>query len=171
MSQSYFEIRRSKIQGRGAFALRRIRKGTRIIEYSGERISNDEADRRYDDEQMSRHHTFLFTVDGDVVVDAGVGGNEARYINHSCDPNCEAVIEDGRIYIEAIRTIQPGEELAYDYQYERDSTHTKEDEALYVCRCGAGTCRGTILMPPKKPKRRKAKPTRPRRTKQRPAHR
>ncbi|HEU4642902.1 MAG TPA: SET domain-containing protein-lysine N-methyltransferase [Gemmatimonadaceae bacterium] len=150
---AYFEIRKSRIQGRGAFALRRIRKGTRLIEYIGERISHDIADRRYDDDTMKRHHTFLFTLDDDTVVDAAVGGNEARFINHSCDPNCEAVIEDGHIYIEAIRTIQEGEELVYDYQYERAEDADETDEARYPCHCGAPNCRGTILAPAKRAKR------------------
>jgi SET domain-containing protein len=151
-----FEIRRSGIQGRGAFATRKIRKGTRIIEYTGERISSAEGDRRYDDDKMSRHHTFLFCLDAKTVVDAAVGGNDARFINHSCDPNCEAVIEKRRIYIDALRTIQPGEELAYDYAYDRTSDHTEEDEKLYVCHCGAEGCRGTILAPPKPKRRRKS---------------
>jgi SET domain-containing protein len=154
-SSPYFEIRRSRIQGRGAFALRRIRKGTRLIEYLGERITHDIADRRYDDDTMKRHHTFLFTLDDDTVIDAAVGGNEARFINHSCAPNCEAVIEDGHIYIEAIRTIQEGEELVYDYQYERAEDADETDEARYPCRCGAPNCRGTILAPPKRTKRRR----------------
>ncbi len=151
----YFIIRQSSIQGRGAFALRRIRKGTRIIEYTGERISSAEADRRYDDDSMRRHHTFLFTVTSRTVVDAAVHGNDARFINHSCDPNCEAVIEDGRIFIEAIRTIQPGEELGYDYQYEREQGYGEEEERFYACRCGAPNCRGTILAPKKKKRRRR----------------
>ncbi|HEX6535337.1 MAG TPA: SET domain-containing protein-lysine N-methyltransferase [Gemmatimonadaceae bacterium] len=146
----YFEIRASSIQGRGAFALRRIRKGTRLIEYTGEHISHDVADERYDDDAMGRHHTFLFTLDDDTVVDAAVGGNESRFINHSCDPNCQAVIEDERIFIESIRTIQPGEELVYDYQYERAEDADESDEARYPCHCGAPNCRGTILAPPKK---------------------
>lgn len=150
-----FEIRRSAIQGRGAFATRLIRRGQRVIEYTGERIDNDEADRRYDDGKMSRHHTFLFIVDDDTVVDAAVGGNDARFINHSCDPNLEAVVEGKRIFIYALRTIRPGEELAYDYQYERFDTHTEEDERFYACRCGAPNCRGTILVPPRKKRKRK----------------
>src|SRR5687768_10679939 len=89
-SSRYFVLRRSAIQGRGAFAIRPVRKGTRIIEYTGERISHDEADRRYDDAGMGRHHTFLFSVDRKTVIDAAVGGNDARFINHSCAPNCEA---------------------------------------------------------------------------------
>ena len=147
--QPYFEIRDSSIQGRGAFALREIRRGTRIIEYTGERISHAEADRRYDDESMERHHTFLFTVNRRTVIDAAVNGNDARFINHSCDPNCEAVIEDGRIFIEAIRAIHPGQELAYDYQYERTGSIDESDASRYVCRCGAKNCRGTILAPVK----------------------
>ena len=162
--QTYFEIRSSRIQGRGAFALRRIRKGTRLIEYLGEAISHDEADRRYDDDTMKRHHTFLFTLDDETVIDAARGGNEARFINHSCDPNCEAVIEDGHIYIEAIRTIQPGEELVYDYQYERAPDADESDEARYPCRCGSPNCRGTILAPAK-PKKKAKRPARAKKTK------
>jgi len=146
----YFELRQSEIQGRGAFATRQIRKGTRIIEYTGERISPDEADRRYDDPGMGRHHTFLFSVDKRTVIDAAVNGNDARFINHSCAPNCEAIDERKRIYIEAIRTIAPGEELVYDYGYERDGTEDEDWERLYMCKCGAPTCRGTILAPLKK---------------------
>jgi uncharacterized protein len=148
-----FELRRSPIAGVGAFATRPIRKGTRIIEYTGERISNAEADRRYDEDKMTSHHTFLFTLNRRTVVDAAVGGNEARFINHSCAPNCEAVIVDGkRIYIEAIKDISVGEELVYDYQYERTDEHTADDERFYACRCGAAGCRGTILAPKKRKK-------------------
>ncbi len=150
----FFELRRSRIQGRGAFALRKIRRGTRIVQYVGEVIDDDEADRRYDDDAMGRHHTFLFTLDDDTCVDGAVGGNEASYINHSCDPNCEAVIVDGRIFIEALRTIQPGEELLYDYQYEREGSGPEYD-AQYPCRCGSPNCRGTIVKPEKK-RRKKA---------------
>ena len=146
----YFELRRSKIQGRGAFAIRPIKKGTRIIEYTGERITHDEADRRYDDGGMGRHHTFLFSIDRNTVIDAAVGGNEARFINHSCAPNCEAIDERKRIFIEAIRDIATGEELSYDYAYERDGTEDEESERLYMCKCGAPNCRGTILAPKKK---------------------
>jgi uncharacterized protein len=147
-----FEIRRSAIQGRGAFATRRIGKGERIIEYTGERISNAEADKRYDDERMRRHHTYLFTVSQRTVVDGGVGGNASRFINHSCEPNCETIIEDGRIWVETLRAIRPGEELTYDYRYERTGEDDEADERKYVCRCGARRCRGTILLP--RPRRR-----------------
>ena len=143
----YFEVRPSAIQGLGAFALRRIRKGTRLIEYTGEHITPEEADRRYDDDAMDRPHTFLFTLSKRTIVDAAVDGNEARYINHSCAPNCEAVIEAGRVYIEALRTIQPGEELTYDYQLERPGPYRPEWRQRYACRCGAPNCRGTLLLP------------------------
>ena len=149
----YFDIRESEIQGRGAFANRKIRKGTRLVEYAGERISNDEADARYDESRMKRHHTFLFTLSPRTVVDGAINGNESIYINHSCDPNCEAVIEDGHIWIEAIRTIQEGEELVYDYQYE--NTGDDEQERFYKCNCGAPNCRGSIMKPaaPPRPKK------------------
>ena len=86
---------------------------------------------------MSRHHTFLFTVDDKTVIDAAVGGNDARFLNHSCDPNCEAINDRKRIFIEATRNISAGEELLYDYQYERTDEHTEEDERFYACRCGS----------------------------------
>jgi SET domain-containing protein len=153
-----FELRSSPIAGVGAFATRRIKKGTRIIEYTGERISNAEADRRYDEDKMKSHHTFLFTLTSRTVVDAAVGGNEARFINHSCAPNCEAVIEDGkRIYIEALTDIPVGDELVYDYQYERTDDHTAEDERFYACGCGAPRCRGTILAAKKRAKQKRAR--------------
>jgi len=143
----YLEIRESAIQGRGAFATRNIRKGTRIIEYLGQRISWRTADKRYDDEKMGRHHTFLFTVDDRICIDGAVNGNEARFLNHSCDGNCEAITDRKRIFIEARRNIRAGDELLYDYQYERTDDHTEEDEKFYACRCGAAKCRGTILAP------------------------
>ena len=155
MHSRFFDVRQSGIQGKGAFANRKIRKGQRIIEYAGERISNDEADSRYDETGMKRHHTFLFTVTPRKVVDGAVNGNESIYINHSCDPNCEAVIEDGRIFIEAIRTIEPGEELAYDYQYERTGENDEEMEKFYKCLCGAPNCRGSILKAKPAPRRKK----------------
>lgn len=152
-----FELRKSSIQGMGAFATRRIPKDMRVIEYTGEHITQDKADERYDDESMSRHHTFLFTLDDDTVIDAAVDGNEARFINHSCDPNCQALIEGKKIFIYALKDIEPGEELVYDYAYERAEGMDEESEQLYVCRCGAKNCRGTILAPPKPPARARKK--------------
>jgi len=151
-----FELRRSAIQGTGAFATRDIKRGEKLIEYTGERISQEEADRRYDDANMKRHHTFLFTLDDGTVIDAAVGGNEARFLNHSCDPNCEAIIERKRIFLYSKKPIKAGTELVYDYQYEYQDDYTEEDEKFYACRCGAPNCRGTILAP-KKPRKRSAR--------------
>ena len=148
----YVELRTSKIQGTGAFAARDIKKGTRVIEYLGQRISWRTADKRYDDDTMGRHHTFLFTIDDKVVIDGAVQGNAARFLNHSCDGNCEAIDDRKRIFIEARRNIKQGDELLYDYQYERTDEHTEEDEKLYACRCGAAKCRGSILAASKKAK-------------------
>ncbi|MGH9422942.1 MAG: SET domain-containing protein [Thermoanaerobaculia bacterium] len=138
-------MRDSPIQGLGAFASRPIVAGTRIIEYAGARLTPAEADERYPDGLEERHHTYLFAIDDDVVIDAAFNGNEARFINHSCDPNCDAVIEDGHIWIDAIRDIARGEELAYDYAYVLKERHTPAAKRRYPCSCGAANCRGTIL--------------------------
>lgn len=139
------ETRNSRIHGRGVYAAARIRKGTRIIEYLGERISHQEADRRYARKGEDDGHTFLFIASSRTVIDAGVNGNDARFINHSCNPNCETVIEGSRVFIDAIRNIKPGEELGYDYQLTWESTDDPAELTLYACRCGAKRCRGTML--------------------------
>jgi SET domain-containing protein len=139
-----FEVRASSNQGLGAFATRLIPAGTRLIEYAGERLTAAQADARYP-EDGTRHHTFLFAIDDDVVIDAAVDGNDARFINHSCDPNCDAVVDEQRIWIETIRDVFPGEELAYDYAYELEERHTPAAKKRYPCACGAATCRRTIL--------------------------
>jgi SET domain-containing protein len=148
-----FEVRHSRIHGYGVFAARRIRKGTTIIEYLGDRVSHAQADARYEDKDPNDNHTFLFTVDAKTVIDAGVNGNEARYINHGCDPNCESTTVSKRIFIEAIRTIQPGEELSYDYQIQRDDDDAPNVDEIYACRCGAKSCRGSMLEAAKKPRK------------------
>jgi uncharacterized protein len=140
-----FEIRESPIQGKGAFATRRITAGTRLIEYAGARLTPGEADARYPEVPGERHHTFLFAIDDDIVIDAAVDGNDARWINHSCDPNCDAVIENERIWIETLRDIEPGEELAYDYAYELPERHTPAAKRRFPCNCGSPRCRGTLL--------------------------
>lgn len=140
-----FEVRPSPIQGVGAFATRSIPPGVRLIEYAGQRLTPAEADARYPDVPGERHHTFLFAIDDDVVVDASVDGNEARWLNHSCDPNCDVVVDDGRLWIETIRAVAPGEELAYDYAFILPERHTPAAKRRYPCHCGAATCRGTIL--------------------------
>jgi SET domain-containing protein len=156
-SSSPLVVRRSRIQGRGVYASREIGEGERIIEYTGRRISNAEADARNDDEAKRRHHTFLFAVDDEVVIDASHGGNESRFINHSCDPNCESVTIRGRVYIHALRDIPAGEELVYDYWYVTDSDYTLDElRRIYPCRCRGPSCRGTLARPPR-PARRRAR--------------
>ena len=144
-----FEIRRSKIQGRGAFATENIRKGKKVIEYLGEPITHEEADRRYDDDDAAgRHHTFLFILNDDTVLDARTTRCDAKYLNHSCDPNCESVIENDHIWIQSVKAIQPEQELAYDYQFEFEDDYEPDDIRYYACRCGTAKCRGTILKVP-----------------------
>ena len=140
-----FVVRHSGIQGTGGFATRRIPSGVRLIEYAGERLTPAEAEARYPDVPGERHHTYLFAIDDDVVVDAAVHGNEARFLNHSCAPNCDAVIDGGRIWIETLHDIEPGEELVYDYAYILEEKHTPAAKKRFPCACGAVTCRGTIL--------------------------
>jgi len=150
------EVQRSPVHGNGVFARRRIARGTRIIEYVGERVSHAEADRRYADRDLTDNHTFLFIVDNRVVIDAGVGGNAARFINHSCEPNCETVIEERRVFIYALRAIDAGEELAYDYLIQREKDDPPGIEEIFRCHCEAATCRGTMLAPPKMPRRKRS---------------
>jgi SET domain-containing protein len=138
-------MRRSRIHGRGVYARKDIPKGTRLIEYTGERINNAEADRRNDAESGGKHHTFLFILNSRTCIDAAVGGNISRFINHSCDPNCVAWIEGQHIWIDAERDIKKNEELAYDYEYDFLPEYTVEDLEMYPCRCGSTKCRGTIV--------------------------
>lgn len=148
MTPQPFEVRRSHIQGLGGFAIAAIAAGTRIIEYAGERLSPAQAEARYPETgapDAARHHTYLFAIDDEVVIDAAVNGNDARFINHSCAPNCDAVIDDGRIWIDAIHDIEVGEELVYDYAFILPERHTPAAKKRYPCHCGAITCRGTIL--------------------------
>ena len=154
MQNNYLEIRPSSIEGSGAFALRRIPKGTRIIEYTGERITPMQAQNRYgkdryNDDFSEEPHVYLFTVSSRTIIDGAVGGSDARFLNHSCDPNCEAVTENRHIYIEALRTSEVGEELTFDYQLDIGSDITEEDKLSYACSCGAASCRHTMLALPK----------------------
>jgi len=140
-------VQDSPLHGQGVFAARRIAAGTRVIEYLGERVTHAEADRRYAHKGARDNHTFLFIVNTRTVIDAGVDGNEARFINHSCEPNCESVIEKGRVFIDAIRSIEPGEELTYDYQIQREPDDPADIDSIFACRCGFEGCRGSMLWP------------------------
>ena len=124
---------------------RTIAKGTRIFEYLGERVSHDAADKRYEDHDENDNHTFLFIVDRNTVIDAAVNGSDARFINHHCDGNCTSVIENRRVFIDALRAIAPGEELGYDYEIGRDKDDPPNVDEIYACRCGSPKCRGSML--------------------------
>ncbi|MCZ8131899.1 MAG: SET domain-containing protein-lysine N-methyltransferase [Steroidobacteraceae bacterium] len=149
-----YRVRRSPIHGTGVFARRDLRKGERIMEYVGERISHAEADRRYEHKAPDDNHTFLFTVDSRTVIDAGVDGNEARWVNHCCDPNCETVIENKRVFVETVRAIPAGQELTYDYMIGREAGDPPNIDEIFACRCGSPKCRGTMLLPPEKKRKR-----------------
>ncbi len=152
--QPLFAILPSPIAGSGAFALQIIPAHKRLIEYTGERVSHEVADARYDDEEAKGNtHTVLFALDDRIVIDAGVGGNEARFFNHSCDPNCTSRVVRRRVYLETLREIMPGEELTYDYEIPNEGETEKTAREKYPCHCGAPNCRGTLLLPPPRPRR------------------
>ena len=136
-------VRGSEIHGKGVFAARAIARGERIIEYKGAVITEEEADNLYGADDTN--HTFLFLLDNDMVIDAYRGGNSARWINHSCTPNCEPVEEDDRLYIHAIRNIKAGDELSYEYNLVIEDRYTPAIKQLYACRCGTKKCQGTFL--------------------------
>lgn len=148
------QVRRSKIHGSGVFAKRAIKKGEFIIEYKGLLRTHAEVDAAYDGEDETGH-TFLFTLNDDYVLDANIDGNDARWINHSCDPNCESShVEDpggdpakDRIVIEAARDIKAGEELSYNYGIRLAERHTPKLKKLWACLCGSRNCTGTMLQP------------------------
>ncbi len=140
-----FVVRKSGIHGRGVFALVDIPRGTRLIEYLGERMSHKEADRRYGDLHDGSAHTMLFAATDEVVIDATQWGSSARWINHSCGPNCEAIEEEGRVFIETKRAIRAGDELGYDYELIVEGRQTEKLKREHACCCGAKKCRGTML--------------------------
>lgn len=146
-SNRRIQVRKSGVHGKGVFALQDIPEGETLIEYLGEIISWKEAQRRHPHDPSDPNHTFYFHVDDDRVIDAAVGGNSARWINHACDPNCEADEDGGRVFIKSLRNILAGEELSYDYGLIIDEPYTKALKAEYPCWCGASNCRGTLLAP------------------------
>jgi SET domain-containing protein len=145
------QVRRSGVHGKGVFALQDLAEGETLIEYVGEVISWDEAQDRHPHDPEDPNHTFYFHVNEDRVIDALYGGNSSRWINHSCDPNCEADEDNDRIFIKAIRNIAAGEELNYDYGLIIDEPYTKKLKAEYPCWCGSDNCRGTLLAPKRRP--------------------
>jgi uncharacterized protein len=139
------QVRRSGVHGKGVFAVAPIAKGERLIEYVGEIITWVAAQKRHPHDPSQPNHTFFFHIDEKHVIDAAVGGNAARWINHACEPNCKAEEIDGRIFIEAQEDIQPGDELFYDYGLVIDERYTPALKKEYECRCGSPRCRRTML--------------------------
>jgi SET domain-containing protein len=145
--------RKSAIHGNGVFAVAPIAKGERVIEYKGRRRTHADVDAG-DSGDADSGHTFLFTLNDQYVIDANFEGNSARWINHSCNPNCEAVLDENekdpkksRVFIESTRAIKPGEELTYNYGITLDEAHTARMKKIWECRCGSKNCSGTMLQP------------------------
>ena len=149
-TESLIKVRHSRIHGNGVFAARKIPSGTRLIEYRGKRITEKQAEKRFGQDPENPYHTFFFSLDSGKLIDGGDEGNDARWINHSCAPNCEAQEEKGRVYIHALRDIRRGEELSYDYGLIIGERLTKAVREAYACRCGSDECRGTMLAVKKK---------------------
>ncbi|MDQ2779284.1 MAG: SET domain-containing protein-lysine N-methyltransferase [Pseudomonadota bacterium] len=145
--QRRIQVRKSGVHGKGVFALKPITGGERIIEYTGELITWKEALKRHPHDPTDPNHTFYFHIDDKHVIDAKVDGNSARWINHSCEPNCEADEDGSRVFIKALRDVFPGEELFFDYGLVIDARQTAKLKAEYACRCGSALCRHTMLAP------------------------
>ncbi|SFP79576.1 SET domain-containing protein [Variovorax sp. 770b2] len=151
------QMRRSDVHGNGVFALQDLAEGETLIEYKGEVINWKEALRRHPHDPAQPNHTFYFHIDDGRVIDGNVKGNDARWINHSCEPNCEADETDGRVYIKALRNIAAGEELNYDYGLIIDEPYTEKLLSEFPCWCGSEQCRGTLLTPKDKDEEKKKK--------------
>ena len=148
-----YVVKRSPIHGNGVFARRKIRAGERIEEYTGERITSDESAIRAAAKGGPVNHTFFFSLGDGGVIDGGSGGNDSRFINHSCEPNCEAEEDNGRVFIFALRDIERGEELNYNYALEYEERHTAAVKKAFACYCGAPSCPGTMRAPKQKKKK------------------
>lgn len=151
-----YVVRRSDIHGKGVFARRKIREGELIDEYLGERIGWDEANRRAEEGGGPVNHTFFFSLADGRVIDGGSGGNDSRFINHACEPNCEAQEDEGRVFIYALRDIARGEELKYNYALVYEERHTPAVKRQFACNCGSPGCTGTMLAPKRKAKAKKS---------------
>ena len=143
------QVRASGIHGKGVFALRPLKAGETVIEYTGAMLTWKAAQKRHPHNPAEPNHTFFFHIDDKHVIDGNDGGNAAKWINHACGPNCEADEVDGRVFIKTLRDIEPGEELNYDYGLILDGRHTAKVKKEFECRCGTPECRGTMLAPKK----------------------
>ncbi|OGB27547.1 MAG: SET domain-containing protein-lysine N-methyltransferase [Burkholderiales bacterium RIFCSPLOWO2_02_FULL_57_36] len=149
-------VRHSTIHGNGVFAKRKIAADTCVIEYTGDRVTARQAASRQGADPDNPFHTFFFSLETGRLIDGASNGNDARWINHCCEPNCEAREEDGRIFIYTLRDISRGEELNYDYGLIVTERHTAALKRSYACLCGAATCRNTMLAPKRKSRQKQA---------------
>ena len=143
--EKLYTVKASGIHGKGIYAVTDIARGALIIEYKGQVIDWEEALERHPHDPTQPNHTFYFSLDTGDVIDANVRGNAARWMNHSCAPNCEARENDGRVFIHAKRNLKAGEELFYDYGLVLDEPYTEQTRRDYLCLCGAKKCRGMML--------------------------
>lgn len=146
-------VRRSAVHGNGVFAACDLPAGTELIQYKGRLITPRQADELYPHE-MESGHTFLFTLNEEWILDGNVGGNAARWFNHSCAPNCIPYLHEhahdrrkDRVIIETLRDVRAGEELGYDYGISFDVRYTARLKRIWACRCSAPDCTGTLLVP------------------------
>jgi SET domain-containing protein len=147
-------MHRSPIHGNGVFAARDLPANSKVMAYRGAIITHARADKLYAD-TLETGHTFLFSLNARYVIDGNVGGNVVRWINHSCDPNCEAVLwedpdgnqKNDQVVIQTLRAIKEGDELTYDYGIVLQVPHTARLKKIWACRCGAAKCIGTMLKP------------------------
>lgn len=137
-------VRASKIHGKGLFARTAIKPGTPVIEYDGERITPAEARRRYPEKPGEPRETYLLNIDRRTTIDAAK--NRIRFANHSCDPSCELLLYKKRAFLIALRPLGPGDEITYDYNLViHGDVDVPTALAATVCKCGAASCRGTML--------------------------
>jgi SET domain-containing protein len=149
-------VKASTVHGSGVFARRKIRAGECIVEYQGERIDWAVAVDRATAAGTPINHTFFFSVADGHVIDGASHGNEARFINHSCEPNCEPLEhDDGRVYIYSLMDIERGEELTYYYALIYEGRHTPTVKRSFPCHCGSANCTGTMLAPKSRKKAKK----------------
>jgi SET domain-containing protein len=146
--RDFIRVGRSRIEGKGVFAKRKIPRGSRIIEYIGTRVPVAKLFAAVPGDGKPAA-VYAFRLNDTTVIDGARGGNDSRFINHSCDPNCETYCFDDHLYVYAMRDITRGEELTFDYRLgtENGRRSKKRDLVDHACRCGSPNCRGTMVAP------------------------
>lgn len=139
-----YTVRKSSVHGRGLFARTAYMPGELVGEYRGRVIPAASEGETSSAWHADPSYTLLFAIDDNLTIDAGVKGNSVRFINHSCEPNCETSVDGHKVFVHAVRRIEPGEELTYDYNLRPGDDDDYSSEA-YACKCGAASCRGTMI--------------------------